>query len=169
MQLIPASVSTLYFLAQHSPFLINEPMCQVHLEHDLRCSLGQPLFVFHCRSDALWYETHHKREPPGQGISRRSCMLMRRILLEVGRGVRRRVNRLGSCLHSPGADQAESNIPCPMRFYYLMIQAINSIITILCDRGFLTWSRSSRVQHSVSNAFLRWHGVDESNTNLCCC
>ena len=69
-----------------------------------------------------------QRADPGQGISRRSCMLMRRILLKVGRGVRRRVSQLGSCLHSPGADQAASSIPCPMRFYYLMIQAINFII-----------------------------------------
>ena len=85
-------------------------------------------------------------------------MLMRRILLEVGRGLRTRVRQLGSCFHSPGAarssrlehsvsnafpilshefkqstpsfqcsaivdsspgaaDQADSNIPCPMRFY----------------------------------------------------
>ena len=97
-----------------------------------------------------------QRADPRQGISRRSCMLMRRILLEVGRGLRTRVRQLGSCLHSPGArssrlehsvsnaflyyvmnssnqhhhsnvlrswiphleaDQADSNIPCPMRFY----------------------------------------------------
>ena len=97
-----------------------------------------------------------RRAYPRQGISRRSCMLMRGTLLKVERGVRRRVCRLRSCLHIPGADQssassiplsnafllshdssnqphhscsaivdsspgaadqADSNIPCPMRFY----------------------------------------------------
>ena len=68
---------------------------------------------------------------PRQGISRRSRML-RRILLKVERGVRRRVCRLRSCLHIPGADQSStSSIPCSMRFYYLMIQAINLIIHVL--------------------------------------
>ena len=74
-----------------------------------------------------------QRADPRQGISRRSCMLMRRILLEVGRGLRTRVRQLGSCLHPPGAaDQADSNTAC-------------------------------------ANAFLRWHRVHESNTNLCGC
>ena len=73
-----------------------------------------------------------RRAYPRQGISRRSCMLMRRILLKVERGVRRRVCQLGSCLHTPGADQSSaSSIPCSMRFYYLMIQAINFIIHVL--------------------------------------
>ena len=68
---------------------------------------------------------------PRQGTSRRSCML-RRILLKVERGVRGRVCRLRSCLHIPGADQSSaSSIPCSMRFYYLMIQAINLIIHVL--------------------------------------
>ena len=59
-----------------------------------------------------------RRAYPRQGISRRSCMLLRRILLKVGRGVRRRVSQLGSCLHTPGADQSSaSSIPCSMRFY----------------------------------------------------
>ena len=53
---------------------------------------------------------------PRQGISRRSCML-RRILLKVERGVRRRVCRLRSCLHIPGADQSSaSSIPLSNAF-----------------------------------------------------
>ena len=68
---------------------------------------------------------------PRQGISRRSCML-RRILLKVERGVRRRVCRLRSCLHIPGADQSSaSSIPLSNAFLYFMIQAINLIIHVL--------------------------------------
>ena len=67
-----------------------------------------------------------QRADPRQGISRRSCMLMRRILLEVGRGLRTRVRQLGSCFHPPGAaDQADSNIPCPMRFLYYVMNSSN--------------------------------------------
>ena len=69
-----------------------------------------------------------QRADPRQGISRRSCMLMRRILLEVGRGLRTRVRQLGSCFHSPGAaDQADSNIPCPMRFLYYLMNSSNQL------------------------------------------
>ena len=56
---------------------------------------------------------------PRQGISRRSCML-RRILLKVERGVRRRVCRLRSCLHIPGADQSSaSGIPLSNAFLFI--------------------------------------------------
>ena len=69
-----------------------------------------------------------QRADPRQGISRRSCMLMRRILLEVGRGLRTRVRQLGSCFHSPGAaDQADSNIPCPMCFLYYLMNSSNQL------------------------------------------
>ena len=99
---------------------------------------------------------------PRQGVSRRSRML-RRILLKVERGVRRRVCRLRSCLHIPGADQSSaSSIPCSMRFYYLMIQAINFIIHVL--RSWIPHLEPIRAALGIpcSMRFYDWHGTDES-------
>ena len=90
-----------------------------------------------------------RRAYPRQGISRRSCMLMRRILLKVGRGVRRRISQLGSCLHPPGADQSSVKHSVSNAFLLSHDSSNQLHHSMFCDRGFLTWSRSSSVKHSV--------------------
>ena len=87
-----------------------------------------------------------RRAYPRQGISRRSCMLMRRILLKVGRGVRRRISQLGSCLHTPGADQSSVKHSV-FNAFLLSHDSSNQLHhSMFCDRGFLTWSRSEQRQ-----------------------
>ena len=87
-----------------------------------------------------------RRADPRQGISRRSCMLMRRILLKVGRGVRRRISQLGSCLHTPGADQSSVKHSV-FNAFLLSHDSSNQLHhSMFCDRGFLTWSRSEQRQ-----------------------
>ena len=87
-----------------------------------------------------------QRADPRQGISRRSCMLMRRILLKVGRGVRRRISQLGSCLHPPGADQSSVKHSVSNAFLLSHDSSNQLHHSMFCDRGFLTWSRSKQRQ-----------------------
>ena len=73
-------------------------------------------------------------------------MLMRRILLKVGRGVRRRISQLGSCLHTPGADQSSVKHSVSNAFLLSHDSSNQLHHSMFCDRGFLTWSRSKQRQ-----------------------
>ena len=65
------------------------------------------------------------------GNSQRSCML-RRILLKVERGLRRRVCQLRSCLHIPGADQSSaSSIPLSNAFLAIGTELTNLYESLL--------------------------------------
>ena len=90
--------------------------------------------------------------------------MLRRILLKVERGVRRRVCRLRSCLHIPGADQSSaSSIPLSNAFLYFMIQAINLIIHVL--RSWLSHLepiRAARQAFCCPMRFYDRHRTDES-------
>ena len=100
---------------------------------------------------------------PRQGISRRSCML-RRILLKVERGVRRRVCRLRSCLHIPGADQSSaSSIPLSNAFllsHDSSNQPHHSCSAIVDSSPGADQSSASSIPCSMR--FYDWHGTDES-------
>ena len=81
--------------------------------------------------------------------------MKRRILLKVGRGKTR------ASIHLEPI-RAALDIPCSMRFYYLMIQAINFIIHVL--RLWIPHLEPIRAALGIlcSMRFYDWHGADES-------